>query len=322
MRRLFWVVLLIGLALAFVLSVSLGSVRIPIESVLRVLFGGEVERETWRTIIWQFRLPKAITAMLAGAALSIAGMQMQTLFRNPLADPFVMGVSGGAAAGALCGMLLGVGLYGLQWFATAGALLTGVTVLLLGSRGGLLKLLLTGVVIASACGALISVILTIADSTQLRGMVFWLAGDLGWAQRPEWDLLLAGLCLAAALLFGRSLNVLAAGELRSATLGLANGPARLAVFSIAALLTASAVLSAGTVGFVGLVAPHLVRLALRTSDHRVVAPAAALCGGTMLCLADLLSRTVVAPRQLPVGAVMALIGTPVFLWLLRRQSAA
>jgi iron complex transport system permease protein len=109
---------------------------------------------------------------------------------------------------------------------------------------------------------------------------------------------------------------------RSATLGLAGPSARLVVFSVAAALSAAAVLSAGTVGFVGLVAPHLVRLALRTSDHRVVAPAAALCGGTLLCLADLLSRTIVAPRQLPVGAVMALIGAPVFLWLLRRQSAA
>lgn len=312
--------LLAGLALtALSASLLVGSTDLAPARALAALLGeGD---ELARTVMQAVRLPRALSSFAVGSLLALAGVLLQALFRNPLADPYVMGVSGGAAAGALGGMLLGVGLSGLQWFATAGALLTGIIVLLLGARGGALKLLLTGVVMASACGALISVILTIADSTQLRGMVFWLAGDLGWAQRPGWDLLLAAVCLVAALLFGRTLNVLAAGELRSATLGLASGPARLVVFGIAAALTASAVLSAGTVGFVGLVAPHLVRLGLRTSDHRIVAPGAALCGGTLLCLADLLSRTVVAPRQLPVGAVMALIGAPVFLWLLRRQPA-
>lgn len=301
-------------------SLLVGSTDLSPGRALAALLGGDDALA--RTVMQSVRLPRALSSFAVGSLLALAGVLLQALFRNPLADPYVMGVSGGAAAGALCGMLLGAGLAGLQWYATAGALLTGAVVLLLGSRGGPLKLLLAGVVLASTCGALISVILTVADSTQLRGMVFWLAGDLGWAQRPGWDLLLAGLCLVAAMVFGRSLNVLAAGEVRSATLGLAGGPARLVVFSIAATLSAAAVLSAGTVGFVGLVAPHLVRLALRTSDHRVVAPAAALCGGTLLCLADLLSRTIVAPRQLPVGAVMALIGAPVFLWLLRRQSAA
>jgi iron complex transport system permease protein len=301
-------------------SLLVGSTDLSPGRALTALLGGEDALA--RTVMQSVRLPRALSSFAVGSLLALAGVLLQALFRNPLADPYVLGVSGGAAVGALCGMLLGAGLSGLQWYATTGALLTGAIVLLLGSRGGPLKLLLAGVVLASTCGALISVILSVADSTQLRGMVFWLAGDLGWAQRPGWDLLLAGLCLMAAMAFGRSLNVLAAGEVRSATLGLAGPPARLVVFSVAAALSAAAVLSAGTVGFVGLVAPHLVRLALRTSDHRVVAPAAALCGGTLLCLADLLSRTLVAPRQLPVGAVMALIGAPVFLWLLRRQSAA
>jgi len=150
-------------------------------------------------------------------------------------------------------------------------------------------------------------------------MVFWLAGDLGWAQHPWFDLAAAGAALLASLAGGRALNVLAAGELRSAVLGLDARLARPFVFLIAAALTSLAVLAAGPVGFVGLVAPHLVRLALRTSDHRLVAPGAALCGGALLCLADIASRTVAAPRQLPVGAITALIGAPVFLLLLRRR---
>jgi iron complex transport system permease protein len=150
-------------------------------------------------------------------------------------------------------------------------------------------------------------------------MVFWLAGDLSWSEKPGYDLSVAALALIASVLLGRVLNVLASGELRSASLGLAGAPTRLWIFLIAAALTGTAVLSAGPVGFVGLVAPHLVRLSFRTADHRIVAPAAALCGGALLCVADVLSRTLAAPRELPIGAVMALIGAPVFIVLLRRQ---
>ncbi len=216
-------------------------------------------------------------------------------------------------------MLAGFALGGLEWTATGGALAIGALVYWMGSGGDSGRLLLSGVVLASACGAVISVLLAIADNGQLRGMVFWLAGDLGWAQHPWFDLAAAGVGLLASLVGGRALNVLAAGELRSAILGLDARIARPVAFMIAAALTSLAVLAAGPVGFVGLVAPHLVRLALGTSDHRLVAPGAALCGGALLCLADIASRTIAAPRQLPVGAITALIGAPVFLLLLRRQ---
>jgi iron complex transport system permease protein len=196
----------------------------------------------------------------------------------------------------------------------------GLAVLALGGGGQTLRLLLAGAVLASACGALVSVLLAVADTGRLRGMVFWLAGDLGWSDHPLIDLGIAALALAAALLFGRTLNVLAAGELRSASVGLDVARARLGVFVASSLLTACAVLSAGSVGFVGWWR-HL-RASRCTSDHRYVAPAAALAGGALVCLADLASRTRAAPRQLPVGAVMALIGAPVFIALLRRSAPA
>jgi iron complex transport system permease protein len=300
-------------------SLVAGSADLSLGRSLSALGGGGDELAV--TIVRTIRLPRSISAFAVGSLLALAGVLLQALFRNPLADPFVLGVSGGAAVGALGGMLLGATLGALQWSATGGAVIVGMLVLLLGRGADSSRLLLSGVVLASACGALTTVLLSIADNGQLRGMVFWLAGDLGWAARPWLDLAAAGVALLGALAFGRVLNVLAAGELRSATLGLDARITQPLVFVIAAVLTALAVLAAGPVGFVGLVAPHLVRLLLRTSDHRLVAPGAAIAGGALLCLADIASRTLAAPRQLPVGAITALIGAPVFLLLLRRRAA-
>jgi iron complex transport system permease protein len=274
------------------------------------------------SIMQTLRVPRSLSAFAVGTLLALAGVLLQALFRNPLADPFVLGVSGGASVGALAGMLAGASMLALQWYASLGGLLVGLAVLTLGRGGQTLRLLLAGAVLASACGALVSVLLAVADAGRLRGMVFWLAGDLGWSDHPAVDLSVAAVALAATLAFGRALNVLAAGELRSASVGLDVGRARLGVFAASSVLTAFAVLSAGSVGFVGLVAPHLARLTLRTTDHRYVAPAAALAGGALVCLADLAGRTLAAPRQLPVGAVMALIGAPVFILLLRRSPPA
>ena len=315
----FWTLAMLGL-LAFgclLASLLAGSAHLSLGRALAALGGGGDELAG--TIVRTIRLPRSISAFAVGSLLGLAGVLLQALFRNPLADPFVLGVSGGASVGALAGMLAGLALSAVEWTATGGALAIGALVYWMGSGGDSGRLLLSGVVLASACGAVISVLLAIADNGQLRGMVFWLAGDLGWAQHPWFDLGAAGIGLVAALLGGRALNVLAAGELRSAVLGLDARMARPVVFVVAAALTSLAVLAAGPVGFVGLVAPHLVRLALRTSDHRLVAPGAALCGGALLCLADIASRTVAAPRQLPVGAITALIGAPVFLLLLRRR---
>jgi iron complex transport system permease protein len=315
----FWTLLALGaLALVCLLaSLLAGSAHLSLGQALSALGGGGDELSS--TIVRTIRLPRTISAFAVGSLLGLAGVLLQALFRNPLADPFVLGVSGGASVGALAGMLAGLALGSVEWTATGGALVIGALVYWMGSGGDSGRLLLSGVVLASTCGAVISVLLAIADNGQLRGMVFWLAGDLGWAQHPWFDLAASGMALLIALIGGRALNVLAAGELRSAILGLDARIARPVVFVIAAALTSLAVLAAGPVGFVGLVAPHLVRLALGTSDHRMVAPGAALCGGALLCLADIASRTIAAPRQLPVGAITALIGAPVFLLLLRRQ---
>ena len=273
--------------------------------------------EATRTVLFAVRLPRVLAAFGVGSLLALSGVLLQALFRNSLADPYVLGVSGGAAVGALLAMIAGAAAVMVQSAAVLGALGAVATVYLLARGGGTPRLLLTGVVLASACGALVSVLLALADTSRVRGMVFWLAGDLEWAVSPWLSAGAAVLAVVAAIVVARPLNVLAAGELRARTVGLALEGWRTALFISCATLTALAVVSAGTVGFVGLITPHAVRLAFRTSDHRVVAPAAALAGGTLLAGGDLVARTIVAPRQLPVGAIMALIGAPLFVALLR-----
>jgi iron complex transport system permease protein len=296
--------LLLLAAAVFVGSLLVGSAELSPVRVLAALLGSG--DSIARSVTLAVRLPRTLAAFGVGSLLA-------------LADPFVLGVSGGAAVGALLAMMAGAAMFVIQGSAVAGAVVAVVIVHLLARSGGTTRLLLTGVVLASACGAFVTVLLSVADASSLRGMVFWLAGDLEWAVDPLASALTAVLAVALAVLLARPLNVLAAGELRARTVGMNLQAWRSLVFVGCAGLTAVAVVSAGTVGFVGLVTPHLVRLAFRTSDHRVVAPASALLGGTLLACADVVARTAVAPRQLPVGAIMALVGAPLFIALLRRR---
>ena len=305
-------------AVVFAVALLTGSSGIGLRQALAAL-GGAGDEAT-RNVILAVRLPRVLAAFGVGSLLAISGVLLQALFRNPLADPYVLGVSGGAAVGALLAMIAGAAALVVQSAAVAGALGAVATVYLLARGGGTPRLLLTGVVLASACGALVSVLLALADSSRVRGMVFWLAGDLEWAVTPWLSAGAAVLAMTVAILVARPLNVLAAGELRARTVGLALELWRTLLFVACATLTAIAVVSAGTVGFVGLITPHAVRLAFRTSDHRIVAPAAALTGGMVLAAADLAARTIASPRQLPVGAIMALVGAPLFVTLLRGRS--
>jgi iron complex transport system permease protein len=310
---------LAGLAL-LVAMVSLlsGTAGIGPGAALDALFGGD--DATARSVLIDVRLPRLLAGFGVGSVLALAGVLLQALFRNPLAEPYVLGVSGGAAVGALLAMLAGTGAFVVQSAAVTGALGAVAIVYVLGRAGGVPQLLLTGVVMASACGALVAILLALADSVRLRGMVFWLAGDLGWASSPMPGLTGALFAVGLAVLLAKPLNVLASGELRARSVGLDFPLWRAAVIFACAVLTSIAVVSAGTVGFVGLVTPHAVRLFFRTSDHRIVAPASALFGGTLLAAADLVARTIASPRQLPVGAIMALIGAPLFVTLLRNRS--
>ncbi len=301
-------------------SLVAGSTEIGMNDAVAAVLGNPAEPA--HTVVMELRVPRVLSALAIGALLAVAGTLLQALFRNPLADSYVLGVSGGSSLGALLALLVGGSLWLVQASAAAGAVLATLLVLALARGGGTVRVLLTGVVLASACGALVTLVLVLADNGQLRGMMFWLAGDLGWAARP-WTMAGAALLATAAVsLVARPLDVLATGETTAQSLGLDLPRWRMIIVILAGILTAGAVIQGGTIGFVGMVVPHLVRLAFGTAAHRVVVPAAALAGGTLLAAADLVARTVAAPRQLPVGAIMALLGVPIFLALLRRFEAA
>ncbi len=313
-------VALLTLALAvFALALSMGSVAIDPGSVLRALVApGD---DTQRAIVRELRLPRAVAAFASGGCLALAGALLQVLLRNALADPYVLGVSGGAAVGALSMMLAGAAAWLVSAGAFGGALASTLLVFGLARGTGAwspTRLLLTGVVIAAGWGALVALILSIAPEAQLRGMLFWLIGDLS-APPVAWSTLgVLALAMAAALPFARDLNAFARGEATAAALGVDVVRLPWLLFALSALLTAAAVTTAGAIGFVGLIVPHAVRLVVG-NDQRVLLPASALAGGALLLLADTLARQIAAPAQLPAGVVTALVGVPVFLYLLRRQ---
>jgi iron complex transport system permease protein len=313
-----YIALAIAAAAILALSIIIGSVEIAWGDLWR---GWNSQNALAHDLIFELRLPRALTAFAAGGILALAGVLMQVLLRNPLADPFVMGVSGGAAVAALSAMLLGLNGFAVDAAATIGALATTLLVFTLAHGEGSwapVRLLLTGIVVAAGTSAVVSMLLALGDESRLRGMLFWLMGDLSLNTRP-WTLLgVLSVGVLIALPLSRHLNVLARGELQARVLGAPVDALRIGIFVASSALTAAVVTTAGTIGFVGLVTPHLVRLMLG-SDHRLVLPASALLGGTLVMLADLCARTMFAPRQLPVGALTALVGVPLFLALMRRQ---
>jgi iron complex transport system permease protein len=303
-------------------SVAVAPADLP--AALAELLHGRAD--TMAATLLELRLSRAMVAFVTGAALSLAGVMMQALLRNPLADPYVLGISAGASVGALAALISLGALWMVDASAFGGAVAVSMMLYLLARRdlaggsaagGGASLLLLTGVILSSACMAMVTLLLSIAPESRLRGMVFWMIGDLGGAPMRALPWLVLAGALVFALRSARSLNVLALHAEAAATLGVRVGALRKGLFFCSGVLTASAVTSAGSIGFVGLIVPHACRFAVGP-DHRLLVPVATLAGGTFLVLADILARTVLAPQQLPVGVVTALIGAPFFLYQLHQ----
>lgn len=272
-----------------------------------------------RQVLEDIRLPRTLAAFVTGSALALAGVLMQVLLRNPLADPYILGLSGGAAVGALASIMLGLGGWWLSSTAFVGALISVGVVFGIASRAGswsTTHLLLTGVVVSAGWGALINLMLSTSASASVQGMLFWLMGDLSQSSVGPAQIGVLVVGAALAMRAARSLNVLVRGDLVAASLGVDIKRLRLSLFFGASLLTVIAVTTAGSVGFVGLVVPHMLRL-IGARDHRVLIPFSLLTGGTFLVVADTLARTLLAPQQLPVGVITALIGVPSFIAILR-----
>jgi len=310
--------LLLLVAASFMVALASGSADISVGETLRILTGGGNEQA--RSLILELRLPRALTAFAVGGLLAVAGVLMQVLLRNPLAEPYILGSSGGAAVAALLAMVMGFGSVIIDVSAFAGAMAATLLVFSIAHGTGSwtpARLLLTGVVLAAGFSAATTLLLALSPDQNLRGMLFWLMGDLSFAYDPARCLVLLALLVVAGTLSARHLNVLARGELQAAIVGLPVQSFRYLIFIASALATALSVTTVGVIGFIGLVVPHLVRL-VSGSDHRIVLPASALAGGALLIVADTLARTLLAPRQLPVGALTAAIGVPLFLVLMNR----
>lgn len=295
------------------LSLSKGSTSLPLYQLM-------FDEESRQTIFWKLRLPRTLTAFVCGGLLALAGSLMQLLLKNPLADPYVLGVSGGAALMTLLLMLLGVSEYGLIVGAWFGSLFTIVFMLLLARkhRWQTHTLLLSGIALACGFSACISFILLIAPEASLHSMLFWLAGDLNGVDFPWAGGIILSLGFILCLLLAPGLNILGRGEKEARALGLPSEKYRLALYLLSSLFTAAAVTLAGCIGFIGLIIPHLARM-LFGYNHRVTLPLSMLLGGSLLTLADTLARSLFAPQQLPVGIFMAMLGVPVFVWLLQKS---
>jgi iron complex transport system permease protein len=324
-KKIFGTLAILALLLlgTLAMGLSLGSVSIPILQGLRPAGLNPDDR----TILYQIRLPRVVLAGTVGWSLSIGGVVFQALMRNPLAEPFLLGVSSGAALGAVAGIILGVVFWGgLPMMAFLGALMTIALVLGIARRTRAIDsstLILTGVIINAFFAALIMVALATATGEKLHSLLFWLYGDLSRGRFQDLTVLLPLVLFGSVFLLGfaRPLNLIAAGEETAAQLGVDVEKVKWAALITVSLLCGATVAFSGIIGFVGLIVPHLTRLALGP-DHRLLLPAAGLFGASFLITADLLARVVIAPSELPVGIITAFLGAPFFLYLLylRRRS--
>jgi len=316
--------LLVFLMAVMGVSILRGSVDVGLTDLVG-LFRGE-EREAVRSIILEIRLPRVAMAGIVGAGLAIAGAAFQALLKNPLAEPYVLGVSSGSAVGVILAMMSGMV---SRWFyplaSFAGGLITIVFVYFLGRVGGRLHtttMLLAGVMVSALAGAVIMFLLSIADFQEIGSALSWLMGDLSAADNST-VMIALGYCTAGFLLLygnARGLNLLTIGEETAAHLGLRTERLKVLIFVAASLMTGISVAFAGLIGFVGLVVPHTARL-LFGGDHRILLPVSAPLGGSFLILADTVARTAIAPAELPVGVITASVGAPLFIYLLKTRAA-
>jgi iron complex transport system permease protein len=316
------------LALSCIIAVSAGSSGTQFGETLAILSGSGDPDSIGATIIWQIRLPRVILAAFVGATLALGGLVFQALLRNPLAEPYILGISGGSAIGAILAILLGLSYFpGVTLFSFGGSLLVlfFVTALAGTALGNTMlsrdSLLLGGVMMNAFCAAVIMFLISMTRSFQVQHILYWLMGDLASMQKSQLPVLLLVVpCFAAIFIMARPMNLLLLGRETAAAMGISVKQTVLLLLVITSLMVSIIVSLSGLVGFVGLVIPHIFRLILGP-DHRLLVPACLLGGGSYLVLCDLLARILPSSGELPVGIITALIGAPLFIMLLLRQRA-
>ena len=326
-RRLLWVsgILLVGLAAAVWAGIAIGPTGSGWGAVFQLLIGKGETDSTLATIILQIRLPRVLLAALVGAALSLGGLVFQALLRNPLAEPFILGVSGGAAIGAIIGIMLGLSRFpGVSLTAFLGSTATLALILLLVAGQTMVKkesLLLSGVMVNAFCSAVIMFLISVTQDARLHNIIFWLMGDLSSGDIQQAGLLAVMLtpCFILLFWFSHTMNLLLMGKEMAQTMGVNIKAATLILLVISSFMVSATVSYCGLVGFVGLVIPHLFRRLLG-ADHRILVPACILGGGAYLVVCDIVARSVTQQGEMPTGVVTAIIGAPLFILLLKKTS--
>lgn len=317
-------VLALFLGISVWLGLSIGSTGQNLRDVFALLSGYGDADVTLANIVWRIRLPRVLLAALAGATLSLGGLVFQAILRNPLAEPYILGISGGAAIGAIIGILLGLSRFpGVALFAFCGCMVTLFLVLVIASVKLSLKqdsLILAGVMVNAFCSSVIMFLLSLTQDARLHNILFWLMGDLSLSDAKQTLILAASLLPCFVLLFvmARPMNLLLLGEEMAASMGVNVRLVSLVLVVVSSFMVSVTVCQSGLLGFVGLVTPHLLRL-LFGPDHRVLVPACVLGGGAYLVWCDLLARFLPAQGEMPVGVITAIIGAPLFIFLLQRS---
>lgn len=325
MKRICFVslLMLLLLFLAMILGISMGSTDYGIKAIWESLTGsGETDSMAY-SIIWHIRFPRVVLAALVGATLSIGGLVFQALLRNPLAEPYILGISGGSAVGAITGILMGISRFpGVSLTSFAGSVATLFLIIVISSGPTILKkhsLLLSGVMVNAFCSAIIMFLLSIAQDSRLHNILFWLMGDLSLSEIKGVMILAATLlpCFVLIFLLSNSMNLLLMGKDLARTTGVNIKAVSITLLVITSLMVSATVSHCGLIGFVGLVMPHLLRL-IFGPDHRVLVPACILGGGAYMVFCDLLARVLPAQGEMPSGVITAMIGAPLFIFLLKR----
>jgi iron complex transport system permease protein len=336
-RTLVFLLLILGLVVAFLLDLALGSVSIPIQEVINILLGQEPEKATWANIILKFRLPKAVTAILAGAALGVSGLQMQTLFKNPLAGPFVLGISSGASLGVALVVLtaslttptllndLGIITdFGLVIAASLGAAsVLGLMLVVARRVQETMTLLILGLLFGYATSAIVSILLQFSSKERIQSYIMWTFGSFAGVTWKQLIVLIPVIVcsLLVAVLQSKSLNALLLGEAYARSLGLTVQKSRFSIISSASILAGGITAFCGPIAFLGVAIPHLCRSLFMSSDHRILIPGVMIMGGILALVADLFSQLAVSQMVLPLNAITALIGTPVVTWVILRRNS-
>ena len=324
--RLIWIslILLVVLLIAFSLGLSLGPTKSGIRSVFSALFSTAESDSVLYSIVWRIRFPRVLLATIVGATLSLGGLVFQALLRNPLAEPFILGISGGSAIGAIIGILLGLSRFpGICFTAFLGSLGTLALILVMSTGKSILRkdaLLLSGVMVNAFCSAIIMFLVSITQDARLHNIIFWLMGDLSAAELPQVVILGAILipCFILVFVFSHAMNLLMMGKDMALTMGINIKAVTLTLLIVTSFMVSATVSFSGLVGFVGLVIPHLLRLVLGP-DHRFLVPACLFGGAAYLVLCDLLARTLPQQGEMPAGVITALIGAPLFIILLKKS---